>query len=444
MKRVVLGVLLAGLVQAAPPAFPGAEGYGATSVGGRGGVTLLVTSLADDGPGTLRAAIAHKGPRMILFRIGGLIDLAKPLVVREPFVTIAGESAPGGGICLRGYGLVIQTTDVIVRHLRVRPGDLRGEQTDAVSVASGARRVMLDHVSASWSVDETLSPSGDIADVTVQWSIISESLRKSVHAKGSHGYGTLLRATGGVTLHHNLWAHHNGRNPRFGDNYGKGARPTYDFRNNVIYNCGDYCSGLVEGRMQVNYVANTIRPGVDTSAKAPIYLGAKANGETEFYIVGNEVMGRPEQGREAGKMLETKNLPAGVMIRLAAAPFATPAVSEHTVRAAYALVLQEAGASRPVRDAVDARLLQAVSKGQGKIIDSQEEVGGWPAYAVGSPWPDGDSDGLPDDWERAHGGDPKDGRDAARVAASGYTRLEEYLHALAAGARSADAGTLTR
>ncbi|MCX6602818.1 MAG: hypothetical protein NTV52_04415 [Acidobacteria bacterium] len=206
--------------------------------GRRAGAVLIVNTLADTGPGSLRAAIETRGPRTIVFAVSGIIDLASPLTVRQPFLTLAGQSAPGDAICLRGYPFIIATLDVIVRYLRVRLGDRHKIQSDAFSIATPSRRVIVDHVSASWSVDETLSPSGDIQDITVQWSIIAESLRHSAHAKGKHGYGSLVRATGGVTLHHNLWAHHNGRNPRFGDNYGKGAPPTYDFRNNVIYNCG--------------------------------------------------------------------------------------------------------------------------------------------------------------------------------------------------------------
>jgi pectate lyase len=237
--RLIAGVLLAAVsVGAELPDFPGAEGFGATTPGGRGGRVIYVTTLDDSGPGSLRAAIGAQGPRTILFRVGGVIDLQSALVVREPFVTIAGQTAPGGGICLRGDNFGIATHDVVVRFLRVRLGDLRRREVDTFSIADGSRNVVVDHCSASWSIDETLSPSGDISDVTVQWCIISESLNNSLHSKGPHGYGSLLRATGGVSLHHNLWSHHNGRNPRFGDNYAEGPFPTFDFRNNVIYNWG--------------------------------------------------------------------------------------------------------------------------------------------------------------------------------------------------------------
>lgn len=217
------------MVLALAIALPGAEGFGAETPGGRAGAVLIVNTLADTGPGSLRAAIETRGPRTIVFAVSGIIDLASPLTVRQPFLTLAGQSAPGDGICLRGYPFIIATHDVIVRYLRVRLGDRHKIQSDAFSIATPSRRVIVDHVSASWSVDETLSPSGDIQDITVQWSIIAESLLHSAHAKGKHGYGSLVPATGGVTLHHNLWAHHNGRNPRFGDNYGNGAPPIYDF-----------------------------------------------------------------------------------------------------------------------------------------------------------------------------------------------------------------------
>lgn len=448
----LLGLLLAALplsAETVPLAFPGAEGFGARAQGGRGGQVLFVTSLADHGPGSLREAINARGPRMILFRKAGIVDLESPLELREPFVTIAGESAPGDGICLRGFGLTVRTHDVIIRHLRVRPGDVRRQPVDAISIANGSRRVILDHVSASWSVDETLSPSGDIADITVQWSIISESLRESVHTKGSHGYGTLLRAVGGVTLHHNLWAHHNGRNPRFGDNYGKGEPPQYEFRHNVLYNCGDYCSGLTEGRMQVNYWNNWIQPGPNTSKKAPIYLGAKANSQTQFFVAGNHVAGRPEHSTPAG-IFERKNLPAGVEITVAKEPFVFAAVATakgaaESAAAAREAVLAEAGATRPHRDAIDARIVKQVKELAGRLIDSPEEVGGWPAYATAPALSDADNDGIPDAWEKAHGLNPKLATDAAVVSASGYTPLEHYLHELASPFASASpVGTAAR
>src|SRR5688572_19505048 len=219
---------LASAAQAQPaslPAFPGAEGAGRLALGGRGGRVMRVVNLEDKGPGSLRAAVEASGPRIIIFDIGGTIRLEKPLVVRNGQVTIAGQTAPGGGITLRDRHFEIAADDVVVRYIRARLGDESGVESDAFTISRG-RRIIVDHVSASWSIDETLSSGSDyksakddLRDVTVQWSIISESLRRSVHAKGEHGYGSLLRGGRGarMSFHHNLWAHHVARMPRPGN-----------------------------------------------------------------------------------------------------------------------------------------------------------------------------------------------------------------------------------
>lgn len=421
MIFVFLG-LLALPVWGQIPAFPGAEGFGAQTVGGRGGRVIYVTSLADRGPGTLREALEAKGPRMVLFASGGLITLERPLVVREPFVTIAGQSAPGDGICLRGAGLVIATHDVVLRYLRSRLGDLQKWEGDALSIASPSYNVVVDHVSASWSVDESLSPSGEIHDVTVQWSFITESLKASLHAKGSHGYGSLVRAVGGVSLHHNLWAQHSGRSPRLGDNYGKGEAARYDVRNNVMYNWGGYCTGLVDGKIRVNYVGNYLKPGPESNKKRLIYLGEKAGAETQFYLAGNVVEGMPEIERENGLLFSNPALGKRM-----AEVFVAPPLKAQSAEDAYEAVLNGAGAILPKRDLVDARVAANVRSGGGKLIDSQQDVGGWPVYSPGVPPLDTDRDGIPDDWERQYGLDAKDASDGAKLNAEGYSWLEVYL-----------------
>ena len=207
---------------------PEPEGFGADTPGGRGGRTIAVSTLADAGPGSLRAAVTAAGPRTVVFTVAGLLTLDSPLVIREPYLTLDGQGAPGDGVCVRGSEVVIRTHDVIVRHMRFRPGDIGGKEVDALNVAGDSHHVLVDHVSASWAVDENLSASGAIHDVTIQWSLIAEGLNHSVHSKGAHGYGSLVRAVGGVTLHHNLWAHNDSRNPRLGDNYGNPPFPVFD------------------------------------------------------------------------------------------------------------------------------------------------------------------------------------------------------------------------
>ncbi len=272
-------------------AFPGAEGFGSTTPGGRGGRVIFVTNLNDAGPGSLRAACEAEGPRIVIFRVSGLIALAEPLVIKNPYITIAGQTAPGDGICLRNYTFVIATHDVVVRYLRSRLGDLSGQEADSITLASGAENVILDHCSASWSVDEVLSLAGNVSNVTVQWCLIAEGLNHSKHKKGAHGYGSLSRANGPVTWHHNLWAHNNSRNPRLGDNYGRPPYPTFDVRNNVIYDYGEIASGLTQGVLKVNYVANYIRPGPSSKARTPIQVGGPS--DLSFYIRENVFEGNP-------------------------------------------------------------------------------------------------------------------------------------------------------
>jgi pectate lyase len=234
--------------------------------GGRGGKILFVRNLNDAGPGSFREAVTTKGPRIVVFRVGGLITLRTPVRITEPFLTIAGQTAPGDGICIRGNEVSISTHDVIVRYLRFRPGDISGGEVDALNIVGDSRDIIVDHCSAGWSVDEALSPSGGVRNVTVQWSIIVEGLNRSVHSKGAHGYGSLVRAIGGVTFHHNLWAHNDARNPRLGDNYGA-EFPVFDIRNNVMYDWGSTCSGLTGDHLRANYVNNYIRSGPSSNIK---------------------------------------------------------------------------------------------------------------------------------------------------------------------------------
>lgn len=422
-------MLLPLLALAVLPAFPGAEGFGANTPGGRGGRVIAVTSLADSGDGTLRAAVEAAGPRIIVFRVGGLIDLVRPLRVTEPFVTIAGQTAPGDGICLRGSELGIQTHDVIVRHLRSRPGDILGAEVDAVNIGGASHDVILDHVSATWSVDEALSPSGAIRNITVQWCLIGESLRNSVHKKGEHGYGSLVRASGGVTLHHNLWVKNIARNPRLGDNYGKPPFPLFDVRNNVMANWGGICSGMTGDDLSTNYIANYLKPGTESSARPPIVLTDTAH--VRYFLDGNVVEGRPEQMREKAAMFS----PGKGQFALVPNAFEAPPVRTTTAEIAYKEVLAGAGATLPARDAVDRRIIGEVRAGTGRIIDSQKEVGGWPVYRSGAPPLDTDGDGIPDVWEIKHGLNPKDSSDGVQAGAGGYTHVEDYLNSLAATTR---------
>ncbi len=260
-------------------AFPGAEGAGRYAVGGRGGRVLRVTQTGDSGPGSLRAAIEADGPRTIVFDTGGVIRLASPLVIRRGRVTLAGQTAPGGGVTVIGQPLIISADDVIIRHIRSRLGAETLVEADAISVERG-RRIILDHVSASWSVDETLSvgsrydpPGRGIYDVTVQNSVIAESLNASAHAKGDHGYGSLVRGGYGARISFigNLWASHRARMPRPG-NYNPPEvdpeGPYFEFRGNVFYNWGGGHAGYNADTDSVStyaFVGNAYLSGPDST-----------------------------------------------------------------------------------------------------------------------------------------------------------------------------------
>jgi pectate lyase len=373
-----LCAILAFAASDSPLAFPGAEGFGAHAQGGRGGRTIEVTNLNDSGPGSFRAACDAKGPRIVVFRVAGLIDLQTPVDITEPYLTIAGQTAPGDGICLKRSEFQVRTHDVIVRYLRSRPGDIAGKEYDAMGIGGDAHDVIFDHCSANWSVDESLSPSGGISNITVQWCLIGEALNKSVHSKGPHGYGSLVRAVGGVTLHHNLWVHNDARNPRLGDNYGRGAAPTFDVRNNVMYDWGKTCSGLTGDDLSSNYVANYLRPGPSSSSQPPITLTPTAH--VRYYVADNVVEGRP-QFKDPASMFTPPNQK---LFTIVDKPFDAPAVKTTSAEQALKDVLAHVGAVCPARDSVDARLMHEVETRTGKIINSQNEVGGWPVYSAGA------------------------------------------------------------
>jgi pectate lyase len=409
------------------PAFPGAEGFGATTPGGRGGKVIPVTNLNDDGPGSFRAACEAEGPRMVIFRVSGLITLEKKLVVKNPYITIAGQSAPGDGICLRNFTFVIATHDVVVRYLRSRLGDLSAQEDDGITLAAGAKNVIVDHCSATWSIDEALSLAGDVSNVTVQWCLIAEGLNHSKHTKGPHGYGSLSRANGPVTWHHNLWAHNNARNPRLGDNYGRPPFPTFDVRNNVIYDYGEIASGLTQGVLKVNYVANYIRPGPSSKVTTPIHIGGPS--QLNFYIKDNVFEGNAALTGDNSQFFDPVVIDGKRQVETVAQSFDAPPVKTVGALDAYEAVLARVGASLPKRDSVDARIVSEVRQHKGSIIDSQQQVGGWPELKSVSPPKDSDGDGMPDDWERRHGLNPRDASDgSADKDHDGYTNLEEYLN----------------
>ena len=415
-------------------AFPGAAGHGRFALGGRGGRVLRVTNLADDGPGSLRDAIQAKGPRTIVFDVAGYIDLERALDINNGYVTIAGQTAPGDGITLRRHGLNVKADHVIVRYIRSRPGASAGVETDAISIYSG-HNIIVDHCSASWATDETLSVSPSrkdslrsIDNVTVQWSIISESLNESVHSKGAHGFGTLIRGSGGAryTMHHNLWAHHRARMPRPGNYLSPEQDPTgpiLDSRNNVFYHWGGRQSGYnadTDAIARYSFVGNRYIPGPNSRGKIAF---SESSVNARMYFSDNWM-----NGEYIADALEVIELPTGN--KLAESDFA----HGYQMRAASAddivRVLETAGASLS-RDSVDARIVADVRARAGTIIDDVSETPGWPTLATSPPPHDSDGDGMPDAFEESVGLDPADAGDGPGDRdGDGYTNLEDYLNSL--------------
>jgi len=430
----VFGALSLGAVV---PAFPGAEGFGARATGGRGGRVLAVTNLEDSGPGSLRAAIEAEGPRIVVFRVSGTIELRSPLVVRNGNLTLAGQTAPGDGICLKNDPMELAgATNVIIRYLRFRPGAASGRGVDAL----GGRRgwdVIVDHCSMSWSVDECVSMYSAIGNLTVQWCIISESLYASVHVKGQHGFGGIWGGQG-ASWHHNLLAHHSSRNPRV---VGRATGPQLvDLRNNVIYNWGyNSCYGG-DGDVRVNLVNCLYKPGPATrrNVRARVAQPSLGHRPHNWWIAGNRVIGAPEVSEDNWLGVHPEPGVSAVQLK-AFRPFAVASVTTHSAEEAFERVLRHAGASLPRQDAVDARIVEEVRTGTARfggaygaglgIIDDPGAAGGWPDLRSAPAPADADGDGMPDEWEVRHGLNPHDSSDGpADRDGDGYTNVEEYLN----------------
>ncbi len=445
-------------VQETALAFPGAEGFGKEVTGGRGGTVYFVTKLTDDNTeGSLRFALNKTGPRIIVFKVSGTIALNSSLQIKNGDVTIAGQTAPGDGICLKNYPVTVDADNVIIRYMRFRMGDEKNVEADALG-GRFHKNIVIDHCSVSWSVDETCSFYAN-ENTTVQWTIISESLKTSAHIKGAHGYAGIF---GGkrASFHHNLLAHHDSRNPRFGEEDGKAFALTdlVDFRNNVIYNWAGNSAYGGEA-MNINIVNNYYKPGPATptgSKGGRIFSPDKektAGTETydiwgKFYINGNFVDGYTNAS--------TDNWAFGVynqfhssygtvsdadkqsMRRTSEHPINNN-VTTHTAQIAYERVLEYAGASLK-RDAVDARIVTNVKNktfsfpgsrgGTNGIIDSPADVGGYPELKQTAAPLDTDGDGMPDEWEVSKKLDPKKANASARELSTAYDNIEVYINSL--------------
>ena len=452
-----------------PLAFPGAEGAGRFTTGGRGTAAapttvFEVSNLNDDNqPGCLRYALTTKaGPRTIVFRVSGTIHLLSPLTINKPNTTIAGQTAPGGGICLADYPVGIKANNVIVRFIRFRMGDKNQNQgfkdgaggDDAFGGTRNARLVV-DHCSMSWSTDEAFSVyEGD--STTLQWNLIGPPLNYSYHfEKGDtdyehHGYGGIW---GGqhATMHHNLFVHCNSRTPRF-----NGSRYTHaagfencDFRNNVIYDWGENNVYAGEGG-NYNIVNNYYKPGPSTKPAVRARLlnpyklekGSNPLPYGKFFLTGNYQEASAEVSRHNWRGVDMNGgTRADTVLAQATQAFDLGPVATQPAPEAYGLVLEKAGATRPTRDTLDQRLVREVRTRTGRLIDVP---GGYPhgtPYAVSQKaWPvlqpapapaDTDHDGMPDAWETQHQLNPKNPADRAKIGPDGYPMLEVYLAELA-------------
>ncbi|SDJ29160.1 Listeria/Bacterioides repeat-containing protein [Flavobacterium glycines] len=438
------------------PAFPGAEGYGKYVTGGRGGKVIYVTNLNDSGAGSLRAAINTSGPKIILFKVSGNIKLLSELSIYDN-TTIAGQQAPGGGICLQDYNVKIRGNNIIVRYMRFRMGDTHAVENDAFG-GRFQENIMIDHCSVSWSTDEAAS-FYENKNFTMQWCVISESLRNSVHFKGAHGYGGIW---GGLkaSFHHNLLAHHDSRNPRLGEYAGRTVplEGLLDVRNNVIYNWGlNSCYG--GDAMNVNLVNNYWKPGPGTSSSTTeriLSTGRSLDPTSplygiwgKFYVDGNYVVGSQRATQDnwtygVYNQFHGSQLPVSDADKAAMrtdTPHAPGEVTTHSATKAYELVLNYVGASL-YRDEVDQRAVNDTRNGNATImnggngstngyIDTPSAAGGWPVLPTAPAPVDTDGDGMPDSWETEKGLNPNSAVDGNLTTLDGkYTNLEVYLNGI--------------
>ncbi len=473
---------------AATPAFPGAEGAGASTTGGRGGTIVHVTNLNAAGPGSLADAVSQSN-RIVVFDVSGIIDLTGggkkevkegkikggKIILDQPNITLAGQTAPGEGICLKGGTLQISAGNVIVRHLRSRRGwNREGDTGDAIEVKpvsigektnaagqtaeaftarkikkegrdkfvhefAGLSNIVIDHCSTSWATDENLTVTH--ADrTTVSWSIAAEGCdyHNPKQTPPNHSEGSLWGSgapDGRSTMHHMLYAHNRLRNPR--TTGGDDAPPVLTLFNSVVYNWSEYATHTGSERVLLNWLNNYYKPGPDT----PADLRTRAfefHGDpgARIFARGNFIHGSPAATAD-NKLAVSHNQKFNKMTAAekeamkADAPFGELPPHAQSAEAAFAAVLADAGATLPARDAVDWRIVNSVRNGTGKIIGKETDLPPdqrWPDYRPLPAPKDADGDGLPDFWEKQFGLDPNDASDSAKISASGYANIEHYFN----------------
>jgi len=459
------------LPQANIPAFPGAEGGGKFSFGGRGGKVYVVTNLNDDGPGSFRWACEQGGARVVVFNVAGIIRLQTPVIIRAPYISIEGQTAPGDGVCIAGETVWVNTHDVVIRYMHFRRGETNvGRRDDAIG-GNPVGNIMIDHVSASWGLDENMSmyrhmyndSTGKIEDklgtvnITIQNSIFSESLDTWNHAFGSTLGGE------NCSFIRNLWADNTGRNPSVGWN------GIFNFANNVVFNWVHRSMDGGDYRAQFNIINNYFKPGPatpkDNAVGHRIVKPEAGRSKLKYLVFGRcYVNGNIMEGYDN---VTKNNWDGGVQVEelpntaqytpymKVDEPLPMPAFTIIPAKEAYEYVLENAGATLPRRDAVDQRITEQVRTGKISylpnvkvpekqfehrrlpldsykigIITDVSQVGGYPTYK-GTPYKDSDNDGMPDEWESKHGLNPRDAADASLDRdKDGYTNIEEYLNSV--------------
>lgn len=415
------------------PAFPGAEGYGSKSKGGRDGQVYIVTNLNASGTGSFLEACEATGPRIIVFQTGGIIKISRTIVINHPYITIAGQTAPGDGICIQGAGINISTHDVIIRGIRVRVGDDTNGPTadgrDGITVSNQnfpPYNIIVDHCSVSWAIDENIDTWYPCHDITFQWCISSEALDSSLHSKGPHSKGMLIGPdTDRISIHHNLFAHNVERNPLISVN------TRSEIINNVVYNWKSRGLNLGNCYPELSeysdVISNYFKRGPNSNTLCFHISNCWTN--AKVYVSGNIGPGRPTNSGDEWALIRND---VGEAIKSSVRVNESLIKTIHSVSDAYDLVLEKSGAIYPKRDITDQRIVNDVKNNTGSIINSQKDTGGWPLYDPGIAVIDTDRDGMPDDWELANGLDPNNpgDRNLKTLSKEGYTNVEVYINSI--------------
>jgi len=438
---------------ASTPAFPGANGGGAITRGGRGGRVIEVTNLNDRGPGSFRSACEAAGPRTIVFKVSGIIDIKEAIVIKHPYVTIAGQTAPGGGVILKGHNLVIVSHDVIMRFMRIRVGrrdDFAFQEGDCLVLTGDVYNVVVDHCSFSWSNDENVSiwrSGAEISNITFSWNLIAEGLTYKHPScafmvggeKDNHGIRDIL-------IHHNIFMSCKNRMPLVG---------CHDVQiiNNIMYNWGWWPTGISCG-VQADIIANKYVPGPNTGKRSTEVMvrtdwennNYGPTGDPSIYIAGNIGPGNPVPGEDNWSMLMENKLwhslgrpPSSTKCRRDRALIPSFPVTVCSATNLDEILLNDVGACRRLdaegqwqinRDNVDIRLLKEYKERTGIIPVDENAVGGFPKISPSPAYLDSDHDGMPDTWELMYHFGSRNATDGSGDPdGDGYTNLEEFLNA---------------